>query len=95
VILKDIAEEHARTVRMVAEITGQPLLTRPEDQPLKEAITLKEPYLDPLNTIQVQLLAQYRNLKQQDQPPPDLLERNLQGIISSIEGIATGLGTTG
>lgn len=93
-IFEDIEAEYTLTLAMLHDITGQPLLSEPEAQTLKQSIALKEPYLDPLNYIQVQLLARYRKLAQ-EQPDSPLLEPYHRVIISSIEGVATGLGTSG
>jgi phosphoenolpyruvate carboxylase len=93
-IYQDIAEEYALTLRMIRIVTEKPPLSAPEAQVLKQSIELKEPYLDPLNYIQVQLLSKYRSLAI-DTPNDPLLESYHRVIISSIEGIATGLGTSG
>jgi phosphoenolpyruvate carboxylase len=93
-ILADIEAEYNLTRRMIAAITGAPLLSVPDMQTLKQAIELKEPYLDPLNYIQVQLLAKYRKLAAED-PENPMLEAYHRVIVSSIEGVATGLGTSG
>ncbi|MCE3236885.1 MAG: hypothetical protein K0Q50_3077, partial [Vampirovibrio sp.] len=63
-------------------------------QVLRDSIELKEPYLDPLNYIQVQLLSKYRRIEAED-PNNPMLEAYHRVIVSSIEGIATGLGTSG
>lgn len=93
-IFEDIQTEYNLTIAMIREVTGRPLLDEPEVQVLRRAIELKEPYLDPLNYIQVQLLAKYRGL-QEDESDSALLEAYHRVIVSSIEGIATGLGTSG
>ena len=93
-ILADIEAEYNLTRRMIEAITGNPLLSEPEAQTLKQAIELKEPYLDPLNYIQVQLLSKYRKLAAND-PESPMLEAYHRVIVSSIEGVATGLGTSG
>jgi phosphoenolpyruvate carboxylase len=93
-ILADIEAEYNLTLRMIREITGNPLLAEPDVQTLKQAIELKEPYLDPLNYIQVQLLAKYRQLSAEN-ADISLLEAYHRVIVSSIEGVATGLGTSG
>jgi phosphoenolpyruvate carboxylase len=93
-IFADIEAEYNLTLQMIAEITGKPLLSKPEVQVLRDSIALKEPYLDPLNYIQVQLLSKYRKLEWED-PDSTLLEPYHRVIVSSIEGIATGLGTSG
>ncbi|WP_373533550.1 phosphoenolpyruvate carboxylase [Vampirovibrio sp.] len=93
-ILADIEAEYQLTLTMIREITGKPLLSEPESQFLKRSIELKEPYLDPLNYIQVRLLSKYRQLSL-DEPDNPMIESYHRVIISSIEGIATGLGTSG
>jgi phosphoenolpyruvate carboxylase len=93
-IFEDIEAEYILTLRMIRDITGKPPLSKPEAQVLKQSIELKEPYLDPLNYIQVQLLSKYRQLEA-DEPDSPMLEPYHRVIVSSIEGIATGLGTSG
>lgn len=93
-ILATIEAEYHITVQQVMTITGQSLLERPEDKPLKHSIELKEPYLDSLNVIQGQLLRRYRQLNKTN-ASPEALEPFHHAIVSSIEGIATGLGTAG
>jgi phosphoenolpyruvate carboxylase len=89
-----IAEEYRTTVTALARITGHALLGRPEDQHLEQSISLKEPYLDPLNYIQVRLLKDYRKRVAAGASAEEI-ELYERAIVSSIEGIATGLGTTG
>jgi phosphoenolpyruvate carboxylase len=93
-IFEDIEAEYSLTLRMIRNITGNPPLSEPEMQTLKQSIELKEPYLDPLNYIQVQLLSKYRQWAAED-PESPMLEPYHRVIVSSIEGIATGLGTSG
>lgn len=93
-IFSDIEAEYNLTLRMIRDITGKPLLDEPEVEVLKHSIELKEPYLDPLNYIQVQLLSKYRHLATEESDNP-MLEAYHRVIVSSIEGIATGLGTSG
>jgi phosphoenolpyruvate carboxylase len=93
-IFSDIEAEYNLTLRMIRDITGKPLLDEPEVEVLKHSIELKEPYLDPLNYIQVQLLSKYRHLAAEE-PDSPMLEAYHRVIVSSIEGIATGLGTSG
>ena len=93
-ILGDIETEYRTTLDVIGQITRKPLLSAPEMLTLKQAIEIKEPYLDPLNYIQVQLLSKYRELAEND-PDSDMIEPYHRVIVSSIEGIATGLGTSG
>ncbi|MEB3206488.1 MAG: phosphoenolpyruvate carboxylase [Vampirovibrionales bacterium] len=93
-IFADIQAEYVLTCQWVERVTQSPLLGRPHDAPLEASISLKAPYLDPLNVIQGHLLTLYRDAIENDEPEASLqhIER---ALIASIEGIATGLGTTG
>lgn len=93
-ILKLIRDEYHCTLRELKRVTSHGLLGRGGDGALEHSISLKEPYLDPLNYIQVRLLRDYRK-RVADNAPQQELEAFERAIISSIEGIATGLGTTG
>lgn len=93
-VLGLIEAEHAVTRLELTRLTGHEPLTGPEDAALLRSIELKEPYLDPLNYIQVRLLADYRRARERGATPAEL-ELFEQALVSSIEGVATGLGTTG
>ncbi len=81
-----ILEAHARTVCAVEAVTGQPLL---ENEPvLRKSIQLRNPYLDPLHHLQVELLRRARVAGQL----PAELERPL---LLSLQGIAAGMRNTG
>ena len=94
-IFSTIAEEFHRTTRMVLAVTGQERLL--DRSPiLQRSISLRNPYVDPMSHIQVELLRRLRTT-----PPevfrqqPDLRERLLFVILHTINGIAAGLQTTG
>ncbi|MEM0951086.1 MAG: phosphoenolpyruvate carboxylase [Cyanobacteria bacterium P01_H01_bin.74] len=93
-ILRDIETEFQTTVAMIEQITMKPLLSTPEVQTLQGGISQKSPYLDPLNYIQVELLRKYRAMGK-DNPDDPMLGSYHRVIVSSIEGVATGLGTSG
>jgi phosphoenolpyruvate carboxylase len=79
-----IAEEHARTVAAVLEIVeADELLDR--HPVVQRSIRLRNPYVDPMNAIQVELLRRYRNGDDAVVPP----------LLRSIAGIAAGLRNTG
>ena len=95
-ILSLIETEYRRTIARVTEITGSDLLCRTEDAAIKQSIELKEPYLDPLNYIQVALLERHRHYDPNSPTAhPDVRDNLDRAIVSSIEGIAAGLGTVG
>ena len=58
------------------------------DPTLQRSIRLRNPYVDPMNLMQVDLLARWRATKRQDR---DLYE----ALLASISGIAQGLQSTG
>jgi len=81
-----IAEEHARTLAALAEITGhpQPLADNPT---LARSLRNRVPYLDPLNHLQIELLTRYRG--------GQVDERTRRGIHLTINGLAAGLRNSG
>ncbi|MGA8182032.1 MAG: phosphoenolpyruvate carboxylase [Terriglobia bacterium] len=82
-----IEEEYKRTVRYVLDITESKQLL--ERQPvLEESIRLRNPYVDPLNFLQIRFLEKWRR---EPQPSPELL-RLLQ---ITVGGIAFGMKSTG
>ncbi len=86
-IFDDIREEHQRTVAEVKRLTGQAELL--ERLPvLQRTLRVREPYIDPLNYLQVLLLARLRGGEDGD----PLLRRSL---LLTINGIAAGLKNTG
>ncbi len=81
-----IEQEYYRTRRAILRITGLPDLL--EDIPwLKRSIQVRNPYVDPLNFIQILLLRRWR-----EQPEAE----DLRGALwLTIQGVAAGLRTTG
>lgn len=85
-----IAEEHARTVDAVlAIVETKRLLDR--HPAIQRSIALRNPYVDPMNAIQVELLRRYRD------PALDEAERERlrRPLLRSIAGIAAALRNTG
>ncbi len=85
-----IAQEHARTVDAVLEIVGaDQLLDR--HPVVQRSIRLRNPYVDPMNAIQVELLRRYRD------PGATEDERSSvrRPLLRSIAGIAAALRNTG
>lgn len=81
-----LEEEFLRTRRMILRITGQrELLAR--NRVLARSIRLRNPYVDPMSLIQVELLRR----KQQGHPTTDLE----YPLGATINGIAAGLHNTG
>jgi len=79
-----IAAEHERTVACVLEIVeADELLDR--HPVVQRSIRVRNPYVDPMNAIQVELLARYRAGEESLEP----------ALLRSIAGIAAGLRNTG
>ena len=79
-----IAAEHTRTVAAVLEVVeADELLDR--HPVVQRSIRLRNPYVDPMNAIQVELLRRYRSGHDAVVPP----------LLRSIGGIAAGLRNTG
>ena len=79
-----IAEEHARTVAAVLEIVeADELLDR--HPVVQRSVKLRNPYVDPMNAIQVELLRRYRGGDEEAVAP----------LLRSIAGIAAALRNTG
>jgi phosphoenolpyruvate carboxylase len=82
-VYESIEREHALTVAGVLRATGTPLLER---QPMvRRSIELRNPYVDPMNAIQVELLQRYRSGDETAKLP----------LMRSIAGIAAALRNTG
>ncbi len=82
-----IEEEYRRSVRCVLEICGAKHLL--ERQPvLRESIRLRNPYVDPLNFLQLRFLREWRRARR---PRPEVM-RLLQ---ITVGGIAFGMKSTG
>jgi phosphoenolpyruvate carboxylase len=85
-----IAAEHARTVEAVTAITeAKALLDR--HPVLQRSIRLRNPYVDPMNAIQVELLRRHRDPGASDEER----EAVRRPLLRSIAGIAAGLRNTG
>jgi phosphoenolpyruvate carboxylase len=84
-----IAEEHERTRQAVLEIVeARELLDR--HPVLQRSVRLRNPYVDPMNAIQVELLRRYRSATTEEGR-----ERVRRPLLRSIAGIATALRNTG
>jgi phosphoenolpyruvate carboxylase len=89
-IFTQIEEEYARTKEMILTITGQEDIL--DNVPvIQESIRLRNPYVDPLSYMQVQLLTELRSLREQNGDDAELLRE----VLITINGIAAGLRNTG
>jgi len=90
-IFNAIAEEFSRTEHAILAITGQKALL--ENEPvLARSVQLRNPYIDPLNYIQVEMIRRLRGLEDKTSPEADAL----RGVIElTINGVSGGLKNTG
>ncbi|TFG94294.1 MAG: phosphoenolpyruvate carboxylase, partial [Calditrichales bacterium] len=85
-----IGEEYERSVANLLKITGENELL--EKNPiLKRTLLLRNPYLDPINYIQVELIDKYRRKGVSQSEKRELLHV----LRSSVNGIAAGIRNTG
>ncbi|ODU01397.1 MAG: hypothetical protein ABS81_20720 [Pseudonocardia sp. SCN 72-86] len=82
-----IRDEHERTLGEVLRWTGSTTLLH-RHPVLRNTLAVRSSYLEPLHHMQVQLLAQQREV---DEPAPDLH----RALLLTINGIAAGLRNTG
>ena len=90
VIYQTIRDEYQRTVTHVLDIAGATSLLQETPQ-LALSLTRRNPYLDPLNHIQVMLLKRCRD----ESVPQETREQWLNPLLRSINAIAGGMRNTG
>ncbi len=90
-IFNTIKEEFMLTLRILLKITGHHELVDSEPV-IQRSIKLRQPYVDPLNYIQVEILKRLRALD--DETGPEAQELH-EAIVVTINGIASALRNTG
>lgn len=90
-IFKDICSEYELTKKMILEVTKQKEILD-NRKVIKESIKLRNPYTDPLNCIQIDLLS-----KNSDKlySIDEMQKNELSAILLSINGIAAAMQETG
>ena len=86
-IIDDIEKEYESTVQTLLRIVGSDQLLS-DNTKLSLSLSRRQPYLDPLNYIQVMLLKAHREI-------PDEDTVNLDPLLRTIHAIATGMKNTG
>jgi phosphoenolpyruvate carboxylase len=90
-IFTEISEEYERTSELILKISGQQEIL--DNVPvIQESIRLRNPYVDPLSYMQVQLLAELRAHREHSEEEDMIL---LREVLLTINGIAAGLRNTG
>ncbi|MGB5760590.1 MAG: phosphoenolpyruvate carboxylase [Acidimicrobiales bacterium] len=85
-----VSEEYDRTVAELARLKGGGLL---DDLPiLKRTLAVRDTYLDPINVLQVELLARSRAAAQDGSDDRNRLQR---ALLLTVNGVAAGLRNTG
>jgi len=87
VFFPEIAEEFWRTVDAVKLLKQEDELLA-DDYRLRLSIRLRNPYVDPLSLLQVELLRRWRTGARED-------ETLLRALVSTVNGIAAGIQNTG
>lgn len=90
-MFRTIAFEHGRASRAVRLILGTDSILDSKPR-LARSIALRNPYVDPMSFIQVELMKRKRALVARAEPVPADLDR---AILLTINGIAAGLRNTG
>jgi phosphoenolpyruvate carboxylase len=86
-VFERIAAEYVLTREMICRVreADEPLLRQPV---LRRALWLRNPYVDPMSFVQVDLLRRWRASNRED-------ERLERALIASVHGIARGMQNTG
>lgn len=86
-----IRDEYDRTVEWVLRASGHSQLL--DDEPITQrAVRYRNPYIDPLNYLQVEMLNRWRQLPDPDSPAAQAI---FEVIALTVNGIAAGLQNTG
>jgi phosphoenolpyruvate carboxylase len=89
-IFGELKAEYLRACQMVCQVLGQPDLL--SNAPvMQRSIERRNPYVDPLNFIQVELLRKLRALD----PEASDYKPLLRAVLSTVNGVAAGMKVTG
>jgi phosphoenolpyruvate carboxylase len=90
-IFARIEAEHARTREHMLRVTGHAELME-ADIVIQRSVQLRNPYVDPLNYLQIEMLKRLRALDDPEGPDAEQLR---EVIVLTVNGIAAGLRNTG
>ena len=83
---KSLLQGLEKTIALVLEVTGHERLLQ-NNEMLSRSIEVRNPYVDPINLLQVELLRRVRG--------GDSSEETLTALLASIRGVAAGMRNTG
>jgi len=92
-IFQLLEEEYQRTCRVILQITGEKNLLD-KSPVLQRSITVRNPYVDPMSYLQVELLGRKRSVEAEKLSVAER-EKLLYAILLTINGIAAGMRNTG
>jgi len=87
----DVRKLHLQTEKMVLDLTGHNTLSE-DNQLLRRVLVVRNPYVDCMNVLQVELMKRLRDASIDDSADKALLT---DALLVSITGIANGMGNTG
>ena len=90
-VFRLVEDEYARTRDAILAVTGRAELMD-ADPVIQRSVHLRNPYVDPLNYLQIEMLRRLRGLRDPDGPEADGCR---EVIVSTVNGIAAGLRNTG
>jgi len=92
-VFTTLEREFELTRKMILAITGQTTLLE-RNSVLERSIRLRNPYVDPMSLIQVELIGRKRANAAMDEDSPEAHALN-RAITATINGISAGLRNTG
>jgi phosphoenolpyruvate carboxylase len=93
-IFRMLEEEYERACLVTLQITGERRLLD-QSPVLQRSIAVRNPYVDPLSFLQVELLARRRQRDEKAEPSDGDREKLLYATLLTINGIAAGMRNTG
>jgi phosphoenolpyruvate carboxylase len=93
-IFRMLEQEYERACRVTLQITGERRLLD-QSPVLQRSIAVRNPYVDPLSFLQVELLARRRQKDGKTEPSAGDREKLLYATLLTINGIAAGMRNTG
>jgi phosphoenolpyruvate carboxylase len=91
---RSLRERLERAVEAVRAITGHRRLLE-DNVVLRRSIDVRNPYVDPINLVQVELLRRFRALRAADRADTPEAETLSRALLVTINGIAAGMRNTG